>query len=109
MAYSQGRAIASRIAPGQAHDLPEAIPLLERHRVCPSRLWRLAAIQVAASANTSGAWQPDTGKFSLWPVQFPGIRSQAHASAIEDLDETDKERINRDILNMHSGEKSRAN
>jgi transposase len=30
IADSQGRAIAFRIAPGQAHELPEAIPLLER-------------------------------------------------------------------------------
>jgi transposase len=30
IADSLGRAIAFRIAPGQAHELPEAIPLLER-------------------------------------------------------------------------------
>jgi transposase len=30
IADSQGRAVAFRIAPGQAHELPEAIPLLER-------------------------------------------------------------------------------
>ncbi len=30
IADSLGRAIAFRIAPGQAHELPEAIPLLEK-------------------------------------------------------------------------------
>jgi transposase len=30
MADASGRAIASRIAPGQAHELPHAIPLLDR-------------------------------------------------------------------------------
>ena len=31
-----GRAIAFRIAPGQAHELPDAIPLLERLPGVPS-------------------------------------------------------------------------
>gem|GEM_PF-2337800 len=30
IADGQGRAIASRLAPGQAHELPHAVPLLER-------------------------------------------------------------------------------
>ena len=34
---------------------------------------------------------------------------QSQASALEDLDETDKDRINREIYNLHPGEKSRAN
>jgi transposase len=44
IADSQGRAIAFRIAPGQAHELPEAIPLLDSLPGVPTWVWRIAAI-----------------------------------------------------------------
>ncbi len=59
IADSEGRAIVSRIAPGQAHELPDAIPLLNSLPGVPPGLWRIRAIPVTASASTSGAWGPD--------------------------------------------------
>ena len=50
-----GRAIAFRIAPGQAHELPDAIPLLDSLPDVPTGWWPIAAIPVTASASTSGA------------------------------------------------------
>ncbi len=38
IADGQGLAIAFRVAPGQAHELPEAIPLLEKLPGVPSRV-----------------------------------------------------------------------
>ena len=55
-----GRAIAFRIAPGQAHELPHAIPLLEQ----PAGRANVGRRQIAATpampfASTSGAWAHD--------------------------------------------------
>ena len=38
-----GRAVAFILAPGQAHELPHAIPLLERLPGVPKWWWRTAA------------------------------------------------------------------
>ncbi|MGV3720350.1 MAG: STAS domain-containing protein, partial [Actinomycetota bacterium] len=48
IADSQGRAVAFRIAPGQAHELPEAIPLLDRLPLYTTEAFQRAREEVIA-------------------------------------------------------------
>jgi transposase len=54
IADSQGRAIAFRIAPGQAHELPEAIPLLDSLPGVPT--WVVADRGYSSSSFREHIW-----------------------------------------------------
>jgi hypothetical protein len=54
IADGAGRAIAFRVAPGQAHELLHAIPLLEALPGVPAGSMATAATPVTGSASTSG-------------------------------------------------------
>ena len=69
IADSQGRAIAFRIAPGQAHELPEAIPLLEKLSGVPAWV-------VADRSYTSHAFREYIWSIGARPA-IPPLRHEA--------------------------------
>jgi transposase len=71
IAVSLGRAIAFRIAPGQAHELPEAIPLLEKLSSVPTWV-------VADRGYTSHAFREH-----IWSMGArPAIPPQRHEAPV---------------------------
>ena len=54
IADGAGRAVAFALAPGQAHELPHAVPLLDRLPGVPSGSWPTAATPATPSASMSG-------------------------------------------------------
>jgi transposase len=71
IADSLGRAIAFRIAPGQAHELPEAIPLLEKLPGVPAWV-------VADRGYTSHAFRE-----YIWSIgSRPAIPPQRHEAPV---------------------------
>ena len=51
-----GRAVAFILAPGQAHELPQAVPLLDRLPGVPQWVWRTGVMPATPFARPSGPW-----------------------------------------------------
>jgi hypothetical protein len=74
IADSQGRAIAFRIAPGQAHELPEVIPLLDSLPGVPT--WVVADRGYSSSSFREHIWSIVTGR-----VRPPFERASAEVNS----------------------------
>ena len=84
VADGSGRAIAFRVAPGQAHGLPHAVPLLDRLPGVPAGSWPTGATPATPFASMSGAEardlpSPPKATRQPWLAQ-PGSTPTATAS-----------------------------